>query len=258
MKINLLLITAVAALIGTPTLAQTNATNEQQFSGRLEDKSPQDDGHPYQIRTMALEAGKRYGFSADSEDFDPALRVSLADDNDEVIAEDDDGGDGTNAYLEFSPKQSGTYRVRVYSVSGAKGSYLLKARALSPLPALIRPDSVASATMIFQDYVGELTDSDGEIAGRRVDDYAFRFEGGKKVLIAMDRESDDLDPVLEIYPANDRFASEAIASDDDSGDETNAFLMFTPQESSEFIVRATSYTGNPGAGSYRLRIGQQP
>lgn len=132
MKMEWLAMAAAAAMIGTPALAQTTGKNERQFPGQLDSKSPKDDDHPYQVRTMPLEAGKRYAFSAESEDFDPKMRLSLADDNDEEIAKDDDSGDGTDAYIEFAPAQSGTYRVRVSSVGDSKGDYVLKVRDLPP------------------------------------------------------------------------------------------------------------------------------
>ena len=258
MKMDWLVMAAAAAMIGTPALAQNTAKNERQFPGQLESKSPQNDGKPYQVRTIPLEAGKRYAFSAESEDFDPALRLSLADDNDEAIAEDDDGGDGTNAYLEFSPARSGTYRLRVSSVSDSKGAYLLKVQDLPPLPALLRPNPVGTSTITFKHYSGALTEADGEIRGRHVDDYVFRFEGGKQVLIFMDREGEDLDPYLQVYAPGNRQGSEALESDDDGGDGLNAFLSFTPKENGEYIVRATSSSDERDTGSYRLRVGQQP
>lgn len=258
MKVDWLIMAAAATMIATPAMAQKAEKNEQQFPGQLDNKSPKSDDHPYQVRTITLEAGKRYAFGAESDDFDPALRLSFADDNDETIAEDDDGGDGTSAYIEFAPARSGTYRLRVSSVGDSKGAYLLKVRDLPPLPALLRPTPVGSSTMVFKHYSGALTQTDGEIRGRHVDDYVFRFEGGKQVLIFMDRDNEDIDPLLEVYSADNRHGNEPIASDDDGGEGLNAFLRFTPGESGDYIVRATSSNSERDIGSYRLRVGQQP
>ena len=258
MKRDWLAMAATAAMIGAPALAQNSQTHERQFTGRLDSKSPQDDDHPYQVRTMSLEAGTRYAISAESEDFDPALRLSFADDNDEAIAEDDDGGDGNNAYIEFAPARSGTYRLRVSSVDDSKGGYLLKVRDLPPLPAPLRPQPVGNGTILLKHYSGALTQTDAEIRGRRVDDYAFRFEGGKRVLIFMDHETEGLDPLLQVYSADNRLAKEPIASDDDHGGGLNALVSFTPEESGDYIVRATSAGDEGGTGIYKLRIGQEP
>jgi hypothetical protein len=248
----------IAAMIATPAPAQTAGKNEREFPGQLDSKSPLDDGNPYQVRTLPLEAGKRYAFSADSENFDTKMRLSFADDNDEEIAKDDDSGEGNNAYIEYTPTRSGTYRVRVSAVSDNKGSYVLKVRDLPPLPPLLRPSPDGSSTLVFKHYAGALTQSDGEINGRRIDDYLFHFEGGKRVLISMDREGDDLDPLLQVYPADNRQGTDPIAGDDDGGGKMNAFLTFTPEESGDFIVRASGSTSDHNTGSYRLRVGQQP
>lgn len=249
---------AAAALLSLPATAQESAKNERQFPGQLDSKSPKEDDHPYQVRTIALEAGKRYAFSAEAEDFDPALRLSLADDNDEELANDDDGGEGMNSYLEYVPARSATYRLRVSSVNSEKGSYLLKVRDLPPLPALQRPKPVSTSTLTFKHYTGELSASDAEIRTRRIDDYSFRFEAGKQVLIFMDRAGDDLDPLLEVYAPGNRNGTDAIAEDDDGGDGLNAFVLFTPEETGEYIVRATSSGQEHTTGAYQLRVGQHP
>ncbi len=258
MKMNWLTMAAAAAMIGTPALAQPSGNNEREFPGQLDSKSPRDDGSPYQVRTMPLEAGKRYAFSAASEDFDPKMRLSFADDNDEEIAKDDDSGEGTNAYIEFTPARSGTYRVRVSAVGENKGAYVVKVRDLLPLPPLLRPSPTGSSTLVFKQYAGALTPTDAEINGRHVDDYVFHFEGGKQVLISMDHEDDDLDPLLQVYPADKRQGSDPIAGDDDNGGKMNAFLVFIPEESGDYIVRASGSTGDRSTGRYLLRVGQQP
>lgn len=252
------ILAAAALMIGTTAQAQKNDKDARQFEGLLDSKSPQNDSKPYHVRTMTLESGKRYAFSAKSENFDPALRISYADDNDEIIAENDDGEDGTDAYLEFIPARSGPYRVRISSVNGEKGTYRLITKDLPPLPELLRPSAKGSSTINFKHYAGALTASDGEIRGQRVDDYLFHFEGGKQVLIYMDRASDQLDPLLQVYAANDRNGAEPIARDDDSGQDRNAFLGFFPEESGDYIVRATALGDGLASGDYTLRVGQQP
>jgi len=249
---------ATAALtIGTAAPAQKASGSERQIQGALNGSSPKNDGHPYQVRTMALEAGKRYAFSAESEDFDPTLRISFADDNDEALAEDDDGGDGSASYIEFTPERGGTYRLRVAAAGSDTGTYMLKVRDLPPLPAPLRPSPVGNSSIAFKHYAGALTRTDGEIRGRRVDDYLFRFEGGKQVFLFLDRETDDLDPMIEVYAGTSRTNAEPIAGDDDGGDGTNALLLFTPEESGDFIVRATT-SNKDATGSYKLRVGQEP
>lgn len=251
-------LSAVGLMVGTSVAAQQADRNEKQFQGRIDNRSPKDDDKPYQVQTINLEAGKRYSFSAESEDFDPMMRVSFADDNDEELAEDDDGGEGRNAYLEFSPGQSGLHRLRVVAVNGDVGTYVLNVRELPPLPPALRANPVGSNTMVINRYSGTLTETDGEIKGRRVDDFLFHFQGGKQVFIFLDATSDGFDPYLEIRAANRRLTSDPIASDDDGGDRMNAFIAFTPEETGDYIVRATSADENAQTGRYQLRVGQEP
>jgi hypothetical protein len=248
---------ALAALGAAPAVAASKA-GMREFQGALNSSSPKNDGNPYQVRTMPLEAGKRYALSAEASDFDPTLRVSFADDNDEPLAENDDGHDGTNSYIEFIPAKSGTYRLRVTALGSGTGNFVLKVGELPPLPPLLRPNPTGTSTVTFKHYNGALTASDGEIRGRLIDDYVFRFEGGKQVFLFLDSKTEDFDPMLEIYTAANRSATEALAADDDGGDELNAFVTFTPDESGDYIVRATSSGSDRAMGNYVLRVGQQP
>ena len=249
--------TAIALTIGAPAAAQ-KLEDEQQFQGALDDNSPKSDESPYEVHTAILEAGKRYAFGAESDDFDTTLRISFADDNDETLVEDDDGGEGHNSYIEFVPDRTGTYRLRVSSYGGNNGSYVLKMHSLPPLPPLLQPAHTGSSAITLQHFAGTLTDTDGEIRDRRVDDYLFHFEGGKQVFLFMDSKSGALDPLLEVRTVDNRGSADPIASDDDGGQGTNAIIVFTPEESGDYIARATSFDAESGTGDYELRVGQQP
>ena len=245
-----------ALMIGTPAAAQ-NGGDDQEFQGELGDRSPKSEGNPYEVRTVTLRADNRYAFSAESDDFDTRLRLSFADDNDETLVENDDGGDGTNAYLEYIPDSDGTYRVRIASYDSTGGSYVLKIRELPPLPRPLQPTPTATSTIDFRHFTGSLTDSDGEIGGKRVDDFLFDFEAGKRVFLFLDGSSDELDPLLEVHTMASRGSTDPVASNDD-GDGSNSVLVFTPEESGEYIVRATGYSAETDAGDYELTVGQEP
>ncbi|MCC2600848.1 hypothetical protein [Sphingopyxis yananensis] len=249
---------AATAMVGSPAFAQSGRGGEQNLNGTISNSSPSNDGRRYQVRTLTFEAGKRYSIGVTSDDFDTKLRLSFADDNDETLAEDDDGGDGTNSYLEFIPARTGTYRVRVSSYNDNMGSYVLKIKNLPPLPALLRPNPVSTSTVVFKHFTGELSSSDAVVRNRRVDDYLFRFEAGKQAFIYMDRDGEGLDPHLSVFAENDRNGNNEIASDDDGGDEVNAFISFVPEKTGNYIVRASSIGDESASGRYTLRVGQQP
>jgi hypothetical protein len=249
---------AATAVVGSPALAQSGRGGEQSLNGAITSSSPSNDGRRYQVRTISFEAGKRYAIGVTSDDFDTKLRLSFADDNDETLAEDDDGGDGTNSYLEFIPPKTGTYRLRVSAYNENLGSYAVKIKGLPPLPALLRPNPVSTSNIVFKHYSGELSSSDGVVRNRRVDDYLFRFEAGKQAFIYMDRDGDGLDPHLSVFAETDRNGNNEIASDDDGGNETNAFVSFVPDRTGNYIVRASSVGDESATGRYTLRVGQQP
>lgn len=249
---------AATAMVGSPAFAQSGRGSEQSVNGAITNSSPSNDGRRYQVRTMTLEAGKRYAIGVTSDDFDTKLRLSFADDNDETLAEDDDGGDGTNSYLEFIPPRTGTYRIRVSAYNDNIGSYTLKTKSLPPLPALLRPNPTSTSTIVFKHFSGELTSSDAVVRNRRVDDYVFRFEEGKQAFIYMDRVGDGLDPHLSVFAEIDRNGNNEIASDDDGGHETNAFVSFIPDKTGNYIIRASSVGDENATGRYTLRVGQQP
>lgn len=239
-----------------PVMAQSDSQNKREIAGRIQASSPKSDSGPYQVQVVPLKQGQRYGIGAVSKDFDPKLRVSFADDYDETIAEDDDGGEGTDSYLEFTAQRSGNYRLRVTSLNEASGSYALQVQNLAPLPALLQPKPNSSSAIAVRHFSGELTHSDGLVRGQRVDDYLFRFEAGKPVFVFMDADSSDMDPYVLVFPENGRDSQNSIASDDDSGEGTNAMLSFVPESTGNYIVRAQSVMGTDALGRYILRVGQ--
>lgn len=70
-------------------------------------------------------------------------------------------------------------------------------------------------------------------------------------------DSDDFDPILELYPADADISARddgslVIARDDDSGDGNNALIEFTPSKSGPYRLRIVS--GNGTFGAYRFGV----
>lgn len=107
----------------TRTVRATQRIYEGDLGGSAgEDGSAQ---HDYAI---TLRAGEAILISAESEAFDPVVRVYRADDREgEPVATDDDSGAGFNALLAFAPEEAGSYIVRVASFSSDRGgAYTLR------------------------------------------------------------------------------------------------------------------------------------
>ena len=242
--------------ISAPAFAQGAGTPIQ---GTLGADSPRD-GRPYGTRTLTLKAGQRYVITADSEDFDPMLELYAPDadmsDDDNAVAQDDDSGEGNGAAIEYTPERSGQYKLRIKAVDSDLGRYTLRIRELPPLPAPTRATPVSTSTMTVRVFSGELTASDPEVQNKRVDDYLIRLEGGKPAIISMDRDrnNDDLDPALALFQG-ERNTGNPVETDDDGGSGVNAMIVFTPEATGNYVIRATS-TGDRGKGKYTLRVAQ--
>jgi hypothetical protein len=203
-------------------------------------------------QTLQLRAGQRYVISASSDSFDTVLRIFRPGASD-VLAMDDDSGDGTNSRLTFTPPESGRYIACVVAYAGAgTGDYTLTVEQAGPLPRPIaRPTRTETAN--WQVFEGNLDEGDAEENGTRFDDYLVTLPAGHRLIASLD--STDFDAVVKIYRADQR-AGEPLASDDDSGGELNALVAFAPDEAGDYVVRVTSYAGG-STGAYRLSVTQQ-
>lgn len=246
MRCSALLSLAALAAGSTASLAPPASAQERPrtFEGTL---GPCSNGH-----RVSLRADRRYVITADSEAFDPVLRLYRRGD-DTVLAEDDDGGEGNNSRLAFTARETGNYLICVASFgAGGTGAYTVGLEPMGAAPPLPAPitEPTRTETAVRRIFEGSLDESDGEDENRRFDDYQISLQPGEAASINL--ESEAFDTLLKIYRADDR-GGEEVASDDDSGGELDSFLRFAPAEGGTFIVRVTTYGAGTG-GAYRLRI----
>jgi hypothetical protein len=243
-KLALAALGAVSVLaLNAAALAQPAANQPWSVEGRIENRDAREDDRRYDEHQVRLEAGQRYRLTADSEEFDPVLRLSSGT---EVLAENDDGGESLNSRIIYIAPTSGTYtlRVRGYSTE-ARGAYRLGAELLPPLPPAA-PIPLAPRTTTWTTVTGTLVEG----ASTPGNDYSLFLSAGEEVIIRLDGE---FDTVIDLFRAADR-DGDPIASDDDGGDGLNSLLVFRASETGEYIVRARAL--GEGGGAYRLRIGQ--
>jgi hypothetical protein len=239
-----LIVTTAALAFAAPALAQGSGTIT--YRGAIEGCR---NGQTFPLQ---LQPGRRYTISATSEAFDPVLKITRRG-NAAVLAQDDDGGEGNNARLTFSPTEPGDYIacVTAFSDNGG-GAFAVTVEDAPPLPPPVtRP--TGSETQVWQLYDGSLAQGDGEDGGKKFDDYLIVIPAGHRALISA--ESAAFDPMVKVYRADQR-GGEPVASDDDSGGGLNAFLMYAPDEGGSFVVRVTSFAAD-GGGAYRLRVATQ-
>lgn len=217
---------------GGPTLGARGGFSVHRFEGR---------------------AGVRYQADARSSDFDAYLLLArpvggLTD----FLAEDDDGGEGSDARLRFTLAQSGPHFliVQSYGSDGRGGAFTvsLEERVLPP-PPLAQPISPGQTVQGRIDATSGvvLIDSDRELPH---DLWAFEGRGGDHFMIAMD--SDDFDAYLDFGPmSGDSLLVQR--QDDDGGAGTNALLRVRLPHDGRFGVRARPLSED-GTGTYTLRV----
>lgn len=101
--------------------------NKKGFLGPGRDTFVDKRGCYFKIVTVRMEAGRTYTIDLESKQFDAYL--GLINPDKQVVARDDDGGDGLNARIVFRPLQNGLYRVVVTSFQPRqRGTYSLRVR----------------------------------------------------------------------------------------------------------------------------------
>lgn len=105
---------------------------------------------PARIVPVNLVANRAVQIDLSSNDFDAYLR--LLDSADKVVASDDDGGEGLNARIVFTPPRSGTYRIIATTYSGGVGAYVLAVKDLGPAAGapVALPKPPANAELVPQ------------------------------------------------------------------------------------------------------------
>lgn len=244
----------LAGALAAPLAAQT-AEPLLRTDNRIAADAPRDAAErTYRDETVTLQQGRRYRISAQSDAFDTILQVRRQGSED-ALAENDDVDGTLNSRLSFTPSASGAYVLRVLGYGeNAAGAYRLTVEELPPLPAPRRASPAATTSYTVAHYDGALGPDDPEENGARLDDFLFTFEAGRETLIGVDAVDESFDPVVHVYAAG-ATDGEPIASDDDGGSGLNSLLVFTPEQSGDYVVRVTSF-GSGGAGAYRLRIGR--
>jgi hypothetical protein len=227
-----------------------------QTSGRIEDSDSRvgSDGPHYDELVLRLEGGRRYVIKVESSAFDPVARLYRAGEED-VLAENDDGGDGLNSRISFVPETTGDYALRVVPLANdGHGAYRVSAELAPPLPPPLTMFQRMSA-LVFRNYEGALTNADGEGPnGARVDDYLVHFDANQERLIMLDSPGGAFDTVVQVLRADGR-EGEPISSNDDSGGTLNSLLQFKAETAGDYIIRVTSFAAD-GRGRYRLRVSE--
>jgi hypothetical protein len=165
-----------------------------------------------------------------------------------VVAEDDNGGVGDTARIQFVAAQTGTYTVEASSALPIVGSYQIEMSSGS-CPAPATPIAVG------QTLSGQLSQLDcvSETQPGFSDLFNFTASAGQQYRITMvdDGTGDPVnyvDPYLVLRNAS----GTVVAEDDNGAGNLNAAIVYTAQTSGSYRIEATSTT--EGTGGYMLTL----
>jgi hypothetical protein len=185
----------------------------------------------------------------------------------QVLAEDDDSGGGSNAYIEMTLPASGAYVIVAtrynFDVGTSQGKYALSlagngaAQNVSNTPPAASTEPVEVDTGVW--YMGDIALSEpasGTIDSRSFAQlYSLDLQAGTEIVVAMLADGSTLDPYL-IFVTED---GDVLAEDNDSGAQvgvgkTDAVLALTIDQSGTYFVIATRAGADQGmsSGAYVL------
>lgn len=182
------------------------------------------------------EAGDVVAIAMNATDDDLDCYLTLYDPDDDWLTENDDGGEGFNAFIDgYVLPSSGTYRIVASGVGGGSGSYELN---------LEQVELIVEGTLVYGDEMTATLDP-----GKR-HNWLFEGDEGDVVTISMVALDESLDAYLELFSPS----GERLTTDDDSGGNSNAMLSeFELPETGTYRILARGFGGS-SAGEYELAL----
>ncbi len=200
---------------------------------------------------VTLQAGQGYAIDVEGSDtgggtlMDPYALLYDADGN--VVAQDDDGGQGFNSRILFTPDTTGQYYAAAASFGEATGTYTLSVEAYVPPPDDYGDDiDGAGAVTAGGSVTGEIG-VPGDIDLFAVDlragvPYTFDLEGAPTGMGSLP------DPLLVLLDAQGR----ELTGNDDWGGTFNSQITFTPPAAGTYYLSAEAFADN--TGTYTLTV----
>lgn len=175
------------------------------------------------------------GVTADDEDADPYLMLLDPDWN--VVAQDDDSGEGRNPLIEeHLIQRPGQYTILVASYWDDAFEYELELACEEGPP--LETESVECGDVVS----GALTEDD-ETGFRGTAPFdAYSFSSSPDTFLAVSMTTDGGDPYLYLLDPD----GNVVAEDDDSGGELNSLIAYRTETGGEYTVIATSLWGGFG------------
>ncbi len=215
-------------------------------SGRLEPGDRPRSGGGYQDTwEFDARANQDVVIEMRSGDFDTYLE--LRDPSGALVAENDDGGDGTNSLIVARTDRAGRYRItaRSFGDREATGLYEL---TLDVGGEVGRPGRVGDLRP-DEAVLGRLEPGDSVVGDDTFAD-VYIFRAPRDGEVTLDMRSGDFDAYVLVKDAE----GATLATDDDGGDGTNARLTMQVRRGRTYRVYANSYGADRATGTYRLSL----
>ncbi|HEV2146544.1 MAG TPA: hypothetical protein VGR37_03930 [Longimicrobiaceae bacterium] len=235
--------------------AQTALRMGQTVSGQLtasSRKAPEDQSY-YDLYTYTGRRGERIRVTMRSSDFDAYLAVGRMAKGGAFssIATDDDGAGGTDARVELTLPEDGTFAIRANTLSaGSVGRYTLQVER-GTAPVVVTPQPIR---------VGQTVSGSLDRTDPRLDDQSYydlwSFQGRAGQAVSATLRSSAFDAFL-VLGRTDGESFEEIASDDDGAGGSDARVSTTLPASGTYVLRANSLQGSK-TGAYTLQLAEGP
>ena len=231
---------------------------------------------------VRVAANQRLRTDVTSTDFDPVVALyTTSPDSIHQLAQDDDGGDGNNARLEYCIETAGTYLLRVTLFGSNRGGSVYQIHPVTEdadCAALRQAErdreaeearqreiaaqrSAEEARTMYRQgrsvTIGQTVEGNlGSSSARTMDGKPFEsweLSCGTGESFQMDVEGRGYDAYARIVDSN----GNEMASNDDGGGSLNARINFTCGSSGPYYLVSTTYLSSGSGGSYVMRLSRR-
>lgn len=255
MRPTLLLLAALAA---GPAAAQDVIRPGQSVSGQLTAADPAlDDGSHYDVWRFAAQARHRYRVTLRSTDFDAYLSVGSDAAECDDCETDDDGAGGTDALVEFTGRENGTYVIRANSLEGGRtGDYelTLEDEGVVEEEHEGHEDAAEMGTPITlgEPVTGTLARGDRKVDNSYSDTWTYHGREGETIVVTL--RSEDFDAYLTLGEFDGGECTDMDANDNGGGGTDSRITVELPSDGAFHIH--VSAVGQGETGAYTLQVEQ--
>lgn len=237
-------------------MAETGAM-VQEFRG-----SVSEDAEFSYFDLYGIQAGRTLYVYAESTQFDTLIGVCdiLCE---EIYAEDDDGGQGTNSALQFTIPADGDYSIAVTDCCSPTASGEFRILIGLDEPAVLTGNAQPTGHSFAEVYAAptpvpanpgepQVQEFFGAVSATREFVYydLFNAQAGRTIYVY--GESNDFDPLVVVCDID---CEEVFASDDDSGGNRNAALEYVIPANGDYSIAITDCCSSSASGNFRILIG---